>query len=164
MYLSKRFLHSRHISGLFNASLCHMGRTTLVLLLAGNSKLHLCKTVLFYLLSSSFSCMFSSHITDSPCQLQIFYIPRLCFGDIPLGGDPRNKMIWLTPLSFWLAVQLTYTTLFGAYCTYLFLRTGSLSPPISAHPILGRVYQRSDCSCVYICFCDQARTMGKLGQ
>ncbi|KAM6501691.1 hypothetical protein JOM56_001668 [Amanita muscaria] len=30
-------------------------------------------------------------------------------------------------------VQLTYTTLFGAYCTYLFLHTGSLSPPISAH-------------------------------
>ncbi|KIL61144.1 hypothetical protein M378DRAFT_167325 [Amanita muscaria Koide BX008] len=77
-----------------------------------------------------------------------------------LAGLERNKMIWLTPLSFGLAhvhhawetfniygrnrtaakrailvtcVQLTYTTLFGAYCTYLFLRTGSLFPPISAH-------------------------------
>jgi prenyl protein peptidase len=30
-------------------------------------------------------------------------------------------------------VQLLYTTLFGTYCAYLFLRTGSIFPPISAH-------------------------------
>ncbi|KAK2462514.1 hypothetical protein APHAL10511_005484 [Amanita phalloides] len=77
-----------------------------------------------------------------------------------LAGASRRGMTLFTPLSFGLAhvhhawetfnkygrtsnaakravvnslVQLTYTTLFGAYCAYLFLRTGSIFPPISAH-------------------------------
>ncbi|KAF8719102.1 hypothetical protein AX14_011437 [Amanita brunnescens Koide BX004] len=77
-----------------------------------------------------------------------------------LAGTSRTKMIFFTPLSFGLAhvhhawetfnkygrnstaakraiissvVQLLYTTLFGTYCAYLFLRTGSIFPPISAH-------------------------------
>lgn len=29
--------------------------------------------------------------------------------------------------------QLTYTTLFGWHCSYLFLRTGSFFPPLTAH-------------------------------
>ncbi|KAF8650107.1 hypothetical protein AX16_005407 [Volvariella volvacea WC 439] len=31
------------------------------------------------------------------------------------------------------AFQTLYTTLFGAYCSYLFMRTGSIWPPITAH-------------------------------
>ncbi|KAG9315518.1 CAAX protease self-immunity-domain-containing protein, partial [Chiua virens] len=30
-------------------------------------------------------------------------------------------------------IQFIYTSLFGLYCSYLFLRTGSIFPPISAH-------------------------------
>ncbi|EEB92837.1 hypothetical protein MPER_08591, partial [Moniliophthora perniciosa FA553] len=29
--------------------------------------------------------------------------------------------------------QLAYTTLFGAFCTFIFLRTASLAPVINAH-------------------------------
>lgn len=32
-----------------------------------------------------------------------------------------------------LAFQFTYTSIFGFYCSYLFLRTGSIFPPITAH-------------------------------
>ncbi|KAJ3572907.1 hypothetical protein NP233_g2778 [Leucocoprinus birnbaumii] len=77
-----------------------------------------------------------------------------------LAGASRSQMIFLSPLSFGLAhvhhawdvfnrygrtsqaalraltvtlFQLTYTTLFGCYTSYLFLRTSSIYPPISAH-------------------------------
>lgn len=30
-------------------------------------------------------------------------------------------------------IQLTYTTLFGFHCAFLFLRTGSLYPPLFSH-------------------------------
>jgi len=77
-----------------------------------------------------------------------------------LSGASKMRMIFLGPLSFGLAhihhawdtynrygrtpaaakravimslFQLTYTTLFGFHCSYLFLRTGSVLPPISAH-------------------------------
>ncbi len=32
-----------------------------------------------------------------------------------------------------LVFQLSYTTLFGSFASYLFLRTGSILPPITAH-------------------------------
>jgi len=77
-----------------------------------------------------------------------------------LAGSPRNKMIFLSPLLFGLAhlhhawevytnggktataakrallitlIQLAYTTLFGYHCAFLFLRTGSLYPPLFSH-------------------------------
>lgn len=31
------------------------------------------------------------------------------------------------------AIQFIYTTVFGFYCCYLFIRTGSVFPPITAH-------------------------------
>ena len=30
-------------------------------------------------------------------------------------------------------IQLAYTTLFGYHCAFLFLRTGSVYPPLSSH-------------------------------
>ncbi|KAF7422265.1 hypothetical protein PC9H_010421 [Pleurotus ostreatus] len=77
-----------------------------------------------------------------------------------LSGASRAKMIMLAPLSFGVAhahhawdtfnrygrtpaaakrallmtlFQLSYTTLFGSFASYLFLRTGSIWPPITAH-------------------------------
>jgi membrane protease YdiL (CAAX protease family) len=32
-----------------------------------------------------------------------------------------------------IVIQFAYTTVFGFYCCYLFLRSGSLLPPIAAH-------------------------------
>ncbi|KAI3603060.1 prenyl proteinase rce1 [Moniliophthora roreri] len=84
------------------------------------------------------------------CVLSVYY----------LGKIPRLQMIWLGPLNFGLAhlhhawdtynrfgrtanalkravvsslFQLAYTTLFGAFCTFIFLRTASLAPVINAH-------------------------------
>ncbi|PFH47264.1 hypothetical protein AMATHDRAFT_152548 [Amanita thiersii Skay4041] len=77
-----------------------------------------------------------------------------------MAGTGRKSMIFLTPLYFGLAhvhrawetfnmlgrtrtaakqsilmstFQFAYTTLFGSYCAYLFLRTGTVLPPITAH-------------------------------
>ncbi|KAL0576163.1 CAAX prenyl protease [Marasmius crinis-equi] len=77
-----------------------------------------------------------------------------------LGRISRNKMIWLGPLNFGVAhlhhawdiynrfgrtgralkqaalttlFQLGYTTLFGAFCTFVYLRTASLYPVVFAH-------------------------------
>ncbi|KAJ8507280.1 hypothetical protein ONZ45_g10325 [Pleurotus djamor] len=77
-----------------------------------------------------------------------------------LAGATTSRMIMLAPLSFGVAhlhhawdtynrygrtreaanraiimtvFQLSYTTLFGSFASYLFLRTGSIFPPISAH-------------------------------
>ncbi|KAF8073392.1 hypothetical protein FPV67DRAFT_1477623 [Lyophyllum atratum] len=77
-----------------------------------------------------------------------------------MSGASTKRMIFLGPLSFGLAhvhhawdtfnrygrtasaakravlmslFQLTYTMLFGFHCSYLFLRTGSIYSPISAH-------------------------------
>lgn len=77
-----------------------------------------------------------------------------------MSGASTKRMIFLGPLSFGLAhahhawdtynrygrtasaakraiitslFQLSYTTIFGFHCSYLFLRTGSIYPPISAH-------------------------------
>ncbi|KAG1899674.1 CAAX protease self-immunity-domain-containing protein [Suillus fuscotomentosus] len=77
-----------------------------------------------------------------------------------LADASRTKMIFLSPLVFGAAhihhafetyhrygrtataakralisttIQFTYTSIFGFYCCYLFLRSGSLLPPIAAH-------------------------------
>ncbi|KDR77595.1 hypothetical protein GALMADRAFT_245743 [Galerina marginata CBS 339.88] len=77
-----------------------------------------------------------------------------------LSGASRTRMIFLAPLTFGMAhihhawdtynthgrhyaalkraiitscFQLGYTTLFGFHVSYLFLRTGSIFPPITAH-------------------------------
>ncbi|KAG1739445.1 CAAX protease self-immunity-domain-containing protein [Suillus paluster] len=77
-----------------------------------------------------------------------------------LAGASRKKMIFLSPLVFGAAhvhhafetyhrygrtataakraiistiIQFAYTSVFGFYCCYLFLRSGSLLPPITAH-------------------------------
>ncbi|EGN97760.1 hypothetical protein SERLA73DRAFT_90856 [Serpula lacrymans var. lacrymans S7.3] len=77
-----------------------------------------------------------------------------------LSHATRNKMIFLSPLSFGAAhlhhawdtynrygrssaalkravvstlFQFTYTSIFGFYCSYLFIRTSSVFPPIVAH-------------------------------
>jgi len=77
-----------------------------------------------------------------------------------LSGASKTRMIFLAPLTFGLAhvhhawetynrygrgpqalrialvatlFQLGYTTLFGFHASYLFLRTGSILPPITAH-------------------------------
>ncbi|KAJ7593898.1 hypothetical protein C8J56DRAFT_1001980 [Mycena floridula] len=77
-----------------------------------------------------------------------------------LSGASKNKMIFLGPLVFGMAhlhhaweaynrmgrtataakraifsslFQFAYTTIFGFHCSFLFLRTGSIYPPITAH-------------------------------
>ncbi|GJE85418.1 CPBP family intramembrane metalloprotease [Phanerochaete sordida] len=77
-----------------------------------------------------------------------------------MSGSSRNKMIFLSPLWFGIAhvhhgwevytrlgrttfaaqqaafsvvFQTMYTTLFGFHCAFLFLRTGSLLPPMASH-------------------------------
>jgi len=77
-----------------------------------------------------------------------------------LSGASMMSMVFLSPMSFGAAhlhhawdifnrygrtaaaakralmitlFQFTYTSLFGAYCSYLFIRTGSIFPPIIAH-------------------------------
>ncbi|KZV99988.1 hypothetical protein EXIGLDRAFT_604880 [Exidia glandulosa HHB12029] len=77
-----------------------------------------------------------------------------------LGGFHPGRLVFTAPLAFGIAhvhhawdlynrfgqtrqalqravitclVQLTYTTLFGAFCTFLFLRTGSVLPTFTSH-------------------------------
>ncbi|KAI0659924.1 CAAX protease self-immunity-domain-containing protein [Cubamyces menziesii] len=92
----------------------------------------------------------TEEIVFRACMLAIYH----------MAGASRTKMIFLTPLVFGFAhlhhawdtynqygrtataariailstlFQLTYTSLFGFHCAYLFLRTGSLLPPIVSH-------------------------------
>lgn len=77
-----------------------------------------------------------------------------------LAGAPIGRMIFMTPLLFGFAhihhawdifnrygrsvaaakraifatiLQLSYTSLFGFHCSYLFLRSGSIIPPLTSH-------------------------------
>ncbi|KAF8959177.1 hypothetical protein BDZ97DRAFT_1667489 [Flammula alnicola] len=92
----------------------------------------------------------TEEIVFRACVLSIYH----------LSGASRMRMIFLGPLTFGLAhvhhgyetfhrygrnaaaakralitslFQLAYTTLFGSHASYLFLRTGSILPPITAH-------------------------------
>ncbi|KAH9887992.1 hypothetical protein C8Q73DRAFT_656137 [Cubamyces lactineus] len=92
----------------------------------------------------------TEEIVFRACMLAVYH----------MAGASRTKMIFLTPLVFGFAhlhhawdtynrygrtasaariailstlFQLTYTSLFGFHCAYLFLRTGSLLPPTVSH-------------------------------
>lgn len=92
----------------------------------------------------------TEEIVFRACVLSIYH----------LSGASKKYMIYFAPLTFGLAhihhawdtynrygrtwaaarralslstFQLCYTTLFGMYVSYLFLRTGSILPPITAH-------------------------------
>ncbi|KAL4070050.1 CAAX protease self-immunity-domain-containing protein [Scleroderma yunnanense] len=92
----------------------------------------------------------TEEIVFRACVLSAYYF----------AGAYRSRMIFLSPMVFgaahvhhaWetynrygcsraalkraaigTAIQFTYTTIFGFYCSYLFLRTGSIFPPIVAH-------------------------------
>ncbi|KDQ26065.1 hypothetical protein PLEOSDRAFT_7678, partial [Pleurotus ostreatus PC15] len=97
--------------------------------------------------------------TQAPITEEIVF--RACVLAVHnLSGASRAKMIMLAPLSFGVAhahhawdtfnrygrtpaaakrallmtlFQLSYTTLFGSFASYLFLRTGSILPPMTAH-------------------------------
>ncbi|KAL7748760.1 CAAX prenyl protease [Sorochytrium milnesiophthora] len=49
------------------------------------------------------------------------------------AGVSTTSMIFLSPLAFGILVQLTYTSVFGWYASYLFLRTGHLAAPVASH-------------------------------
>ncbi|KAG5653161.1 hypothetical protein H0H81_002003 [Sphagnurus paluster] len=92
----------------------------------------------------------TEEIVFRACVIAVYY----------MSGASTKRIIFLGPLSFGLAhvhhawdtfnrygrtasaakrallmslFQLAYTTLFGFHCSYLFLRTASIYPPISAH-------------------------------
>ncbi|KAI0717157.1 hypothetical protein C8Q76DRAFT_426110 [Earliella scabrosa] len=92
----------------------------------------------------------TEEIVFRACMLAVYH----------MAGASRKKMIFLTPLWFGFAhlhhawdtynrfgrtnsairiaifqtlFQLTYTSLFGFHCAYLFLRTGSIIPPTLSH-------------------------------
>ncbi|OSD05062.1 hypothetical protein PYCCODRAFT_1362778 [Trametes coccinea BRFM310] len=92
----------------------------------------------------------TEEIVFRACMLAVYH----------MAGASRTKMIFLTPLAFGVAhlhhawdiynrygrtasaarvailttlFQLAYTSLFGFHCAYLFLRTGSLLPPLLSH-------------------------------
>ncbi|KAI0330714.1 Abi-domain-containing protein [Cubamyces sp. BRFM 1775] len=92
----------------------------------------------------------TEEIVFRACMLAVYH----------MAGASRTKMIFLTPFFFGFAhlhhawdtynrygrtasaariailstlFQLTYTSLFGFHCAYLFLRTGSLLPPTVSH-------------------------------
>ncbi|KAL0338617.1 UNVERIFIED_CONTAM: CAAX prenyl protease 2 [Sesamum angustifolium] len=59
---------------------------------------------------------------------------RACM--IPLllcGGFSTYTVIFLCPIFFSLGVQLGYTVIFGAYASFLLVRTGHLTAPLIAH-------------------------------
>ncbi|OJA15939.1 hypothetical protein AZE42_02642 [Rhizopogon vesiculosus] len=101
-------------------------------------------------LRNYFVAPITEEIVFRACVLTVYY----------LAGASQNKMIFLSPLVFGAAhihhawetyhrygctataakraiistiVQVAYTSVFGFYCCYLFLRSGSLVPPIAAH-------------------------------
>src|ERR1700733_4712855 len=69
--------------------------------------------------------------TNSRCRQtsghHLSYVQIFCINH-PLSCSP-------TGIYFpnFLVFQFAYTTLFGAYCSFLFIRTGSLFPPLIAH-------------------------------
>lgn len=101
-------------------------------------------------LRNYFVAPITEEIVFRACVLTVYYS----------AGASRTKMIFLSPLVFGAAhihhafetyhrygctataakraiistvIQFTYTSIFGFYCCYLFLRSGSLLPPIAAH-------------------------------
>ncbi|KAF5374117.1 hypothetical protein D9615_008876 [Tricholomella constricta] len=100
--------------------------------------------------SSLFPAPITEEIVFRACVIAVYH----------MSGASTKRMIFLGPLSFGLAhahhawdtfnrygrtasaakraifmslFQLSYTTLFGFHSSYLFVRTGSIYPPISAH-------------------------------
>jgi prenyl protein peptidase len=85
------------------------------------------------------ACVLSMyHLSGASTKRMIFLSP-LSFGaaHIHHAWDTYNRY-GKTPGAFKRAIimmlfQLSYTSIFGFHCAFLFLRTGSILPPISAH-------------------------------
>lgn len=116
----------------------------------GFEKHVVCRFLSIVGLRNYFVAPITEEIVFRACVLTIYY----------LAGASRKKMIFLSPLVFGAAhihhafetyhrygrtptaakraiistiIQFSYTSVFGFYCCYLFLRSGSLLPPIAAH-------------------------------
>jgi len=78
------------------------------------------------------------HMAGVPCKQMIFLTP-LTFGAAHLhhAWDTFNRygrtMSAAKRALFMSMIQLAYTSLFGFHCAFLFLRTGSIIPPIVSH-------------------------------
>jgi membrane protease YdiL (CAAX protease family) len=71
--------------------------------------------------------MLGKHTTDTgvlplPQNAQLFLL--VC---------PTTSLLKNGTNALRIVVQVAYTSIFGSYCCYLFLRSGSLVPPIAAH-------------------------------
>lgn len=85
------------------------------------------------------ACVLSAYYLANASRARMILLSPLAFGaaHIHHGWEVYNRY-GRSPAALKRAVvgtafQFAYTTVFGFYCSYLFLRTGSVFPPIAAH-------------------------------
>ncbi|KAI6114244.1 CAAX protease self-immunity-domain-containing protein [Pisolithus sp. B1] len=85
------------------------------------------------------ACVLSGYYLANASKARMILLSPLAFGaaHIHHGWEVYNRY-GRSPAAFkraaiGTAFQFAYTTVFGFYCSYLFLRTGSVFPPIAAH-------------------------------
>ncbi|KAF8802202.1 hypothetical protein BYT27DRAFT_7197287 [Phlegmacium glaucopus] len=86
------------------------------------------------------ACVLSIYHLSGASRKYMIYFAPLTFGlaHVHHAWDTYNRYgrTWSAAqraLAITIAFQLCYTTLFGMHVSYLFLRTGSILPPITAH-------------------------------
>ncbi|KAG7445568.1 Abi-domain-containing protein [Guyanagaster necrorhizus] len=85
------------------------------------------------------ACMLSVYHLSGASAYRMIFLAPLWFGlaHVHHAWDAYNRFgrtnAALKRAIIIIAFQMTYTTLFGFHCSYLFLRTGSIWPPITAH-------------------------------
>ncbi|KAK0462016.1 uncharacterized protein EV420DRAFT_1528346 [Desarmillaria tabescens] len=85
------------------------------------------------------ACMLSIYHLSGALVYRMIFLAPLWFGlaHVHHAWDAYNRYgrttAALKRAILGIAFQMTYTTLFGFHCSYLFLRTGSIWPPITAH-------------------------------
>ncbi|KAI6041423.1 CAAX protease self-immunity-domain-containing protein [Pisolithus marmoratus] len=85
------------------------------------------------------ACVLSGYYLANASKARMILLSPLAFGaaHIHHGWETYNRYgrspAALKRAAIGTAFQFAYTTIFGFYCSYLFLRTGSVFPPIAAH-------------------------------
>ncbi|KAG8214812.1 CAAX protease self-immunity-domain-containing protein, partial [Butyriboletus roseoflavus] len=85
------------------------------------------------------ACVLAVYHLAQASRLRMIFLSPLLFGGAHVhhAWETYNRYgrstAALKRAAIGTAFQFTYTSIFGFYCSYLFLRTGSIFPPITAH-------------------------------
>ncbi|KAI9462980.1 CAAX protease self-immunity-domain-containing protein [Boletus coccyginus] len=85
------------------------------------------------------SCVLTVYHLAQASKMRMIFLSPLLFGaaHVHHAWETYNRygrsLAAMKRAAIGTAFQFTYTSVFGFYCSYLFLRTGSIFPPITAH-------------------------------